>query len=189
MTEERPAPPARRHPLPGRLVWVVAVGVAGIVAVLDQATKVLAVEHLAGRVIGLAGPVELRLLRNPNAAFGIPGFDGMYLLVTVLVLVLVARLLVSTDRLWLAFSYGLVVGGAVGNAVDRAFRDPGFPGGAVIDFVAVGWFPVFNLADSAITVGVVLLLGLLMLRDREEAAAARGAEPESVRPDTAPPRP
>lgn len=178
----------RRHPLPGRLVWVVAVGVAGLITVLDQATKVLAVEHLPGSPIDL-GVVTLRLVLNPNAAFGIPGFPGMFLLVTVIVTLLIGRLLASTDRLWLAFAYGLVVGGALGNGLDRALREPGFPEGAVVDFLDLGWFPVFNVADSAISVGAVLLVVLLFLREREEAeASAGGGDEESVRPETAPPR-
>jgi signal peptidase II len=181
------APP--RHPLPGRLVWVVAVGVAAIVTVLDQATKVLAVEALSDRSIDL-GVVALRLVRNPNAAFGIPGFPGMFLLITVVVVVLIARLLTHTDRLWLAFAYGLVVGGALGNGLDRAFRSPGFPNGAVVDFVDLGWWPVFNVADSGITVGAALVVILLLRRDREEAmelAAREQAQATSVRPETTPP--
>lgn len=187
--EETGGPPARRrHPLPGRLVWVVAVGVAAIIAVLDQATKTLAVEHLPGQPIEF-GLVALRLVLNPNAAFGIPGFPGMFLLVTVVVLALVARLLVTTDRLWLAFAYGLVVGGALGNGIDRALRAPGFPAGEVVDFLDVGWWPVFNIADSAISVGAVLVVVLLLRRDREEAAEAADREAhESVRPETSPPR-
>ena len=167
---------------------MVAIGVAGIVAVLDQATKVLAVEFLSDRTIEW-GLVGLRLVRNPNAAFGIPGLPGMFLLIAVTVAVLIARMLYRTDRLWLAFAYGLVLGGAIGNALDRAFRPPGFPEGAVVDFVAVGRFPVFNVADSAITVGAVLLLVLLLRRDREQARveAARGGR-QSVRPDTSSPR-
>lgn len=177
-----------RRPLPGRLVWVVAVGVAGCVLLLDQATKVLAVWHLSDQAVAL-GPLALRLLRNPNAAFGLPGFPGMFLLVTVLVLALVARQLPHTDRLWLACAYGLVLGGALGNGVDRVLRDPGFPQGAVIDFLDLGWFPTFNVADSAITVGAVLVIALLLWDDREQAAedAAR-QDHRSVRPETPPPR-
>lgn len=179
-----------RHPLPGRLVWVVAFGAAAIVAIVDQATKVLAVGLLADGSVDL-GFVTLRLLRNPNAAFGIPGFTGMFLIVTVVVTVLVARLLARTDRLWLAFGYGLVLGGAFGNGIDRALRTPGFPGGKVVDFFDLGWFPVFNVADSAITVGATLVIVLMMWRERQEAQSAALANPNetaSVRPDTMPPQ-
>ena len=57
-----------------------------------------------------------------------------------------------------AVALGLVLGGAFGNVADRVFRSPGFLKGAVVDFVDVGFWPVFNLADSAITCGCLLLL-------------------------------
>lgn len=184
---EAGAGPPRRA-LPGRLIWVVALAVAGVVVVLDQATKLLAEWHLADGPIDL-GLVDLTLVRNPNAAFGIPGFTGMFLIVTVVVVALVARMLVTADRLSLAFAYGLVTGGALGNALDRALRDPGFPDGAVVDFINLGWFPVFNVADSAISVGAVLVIALLLLSDRERAREERARQQrQSVRPDTVPPR-
>ena len=58
----------------------------------------------------------------------------------------------------MAVALGLVLGGAFGNVIDRIFRSPGFLRGAVVDFVDVGFWPVFNLADSAITCGCLLLL-------------------------------
>jgi signal peptidase II len=52
----------------------------------------------------------------------------------------------------------LVLGGALGNLVDRFARSPGFLRGHVVDFVAVGWWPVFNVADSCVTIGAILLV-------------------------------
>jgi len=52
----------------------------------------------------------------------------------------------------------LVLGGALGNLCDRIFRSPGFLRGHVVDFVAVGWWPVFNVADSCVTIGAILLI-------------------------------
>ena len=178
----------RPRALPGRLVWVVAIAMATIVGVLDQATKQLAERQLEAGPIDL-GLVSLTLVRNPNAAFGIPGFTGMFLIVTVIVLAIIVRMLTRTDRFSLAAAFGLVAGGAIGNAVDRITRPPGFPDGAVVDFVNLGWFPVFNVADAAITVGAILVVLLLVITDRQEArrAAARvGRSP--VRPETASPR-
>ncbi len=178
----------RPRALPGRLVWVVAIGVATIVGVLDQATKQLAERHLEAGPIDL-GIVSLTLVRNPNAAFGIPGFTGMFLIVTVVVLAIIVRMLTRADRFSLAAAFGLVAGGAIGNAVDRITRPPGFPDGAVVDFVNLGWFPVFNVADAAITVGAVLVVLLLVITDRQEARRAEarvGREP--VRPETVSPR-
>ena len=63
----------------------------------------------------------------------------------------------------------LVLGGALGNLMDRIFRAPGFMRGHVVDFVAVGWYPVFNVADSCITIGAILLV-VRSLRSPPEAA-------------------
>jgi signal peptidase II len=184
----RESEPGPRRPLPGRLVYVVAIGTAAIWLVLDQATKAVAVELLTGRGVvdaGLGGLLEWELVRNPNAAFGIPGFTGMFVLVSVVVLVLIARALPRTDRLWLAFAYGLVSGGALGNMLDRVFREPGFPDGAVIDFIKVGWWPKFNLADAGIVTGAALIVLLLMLSDREDRARERARKRHrSVRPES-----
>jgi signal peptidase II len=62
----------------------------------------------------------------------------------------------TTDTV-LAVALALVLGGAVGNLIDRLARDPSFLHGRVVDFIRVGSWPIFNVADSAITIGVVLL--------------------------------
>lgn len=177
-----------RRALPGRLVWVVWVAVAVAVIVVDQATKALAVFELADRTIDL-GFMDLRLIRNPNAAFDVPGFPGMFLLVAVIVVTVIVRTLPSTDRLSVATGFGLLTGGAIGNAFDRALRHPGFPSGHVVDFFDLRWFPVFNIADSAIVCGAILL-GILTLRaEREERQLrAAAAKRSSVRPETGTPR-
>lgn len=172
-----------RRPLPGNLRYELCVIVAGIVLVLDQATKLLAVEtlNLNDPVDSWLPLVEWRLLTNPDAAFGIPGFTGMFLVVTVVVVVLIARALPRADRLSMALAYGLVVGGALGNAGDRVFR--GFPNGEVVDFVDIGFWPTFNVADTGIVVGAALIVVLLLRAERE---ARRGQQAnsgrESVRP-------
>ena len=187
LTEARPATDVpKRRPLPGRLAYIVCLGTAAIWLLLDQATKVLAVELLTGRGIvdaGVGGWLEWHVVRNPDAAFGIPGFTGMFIIVTLVVLVLIARALPRTERLWLAFAYGLVAAGAVGNMLDRIFRDPGFPDGAVVDFIKVGWWPTFNIADSGIVTGAALIVLLLLATDREERARERARQGHrSVRP-------
>ncbi|HVM15603.1 MAG TPA: signal peptidase II [Egibacteraceae bacterium] len=185
-------PPPRRA-LPGRLVYVTTFVVAAMWVVLDQATKVLAVEGLPETAVGgQLGPFDLRLVRNPGGAFGIPGFPALFLIVTVLVIVLVVRALPRTDRLLLAAAYGLVSGGALGNVIDRLARqgDGGFGSGHVVDFLDLGWWPVFNLADVGIVVGAVAIAVLLTIVDREERAAeAERAQHRSVRPESvAPPQ-
>jgi len=176
-----------RRALPGRLVWVVWAAVAVAVLVCDQATKAIAVAELSDRVIDL-GVMDLRLVRNPNAAFGIPGFSGMFPIVAIVVVTMIVRTLPDTDRLSLAAGYGLLTGGALGNAIDRIARHPGLPNGHVVDFFDLRWFPVFNIADSAIVCGAIALGLLLMLAEREERRLAEAPRRRSVRPETSTPR-
>lgn len=176
---------------PRRAVAAVFAVAAALVVAVDQLTKLYAVRVFAERPLDL-GFVRLVDVRNPDAAFSIPGFPGLFLAVTVVVCVLVARVLRRTELPSLGLAYGLVVGGALGNAFDRALREPGFPAGAVVDWIAPGgfldWFPVFNVADISINVGAGLLLLLLARADRRERDEAAAQGPASVRPETRPPR-
>jgi signal peptidase II len=133
--------------------------VAAVVVAADQLTKAWAVAGLEDGPVTILGPVRLALTRNKAGAFGLGGAFIPLLAVgaTVLVVVLVARGDLVRRPL-LAVAAGLVLGGAFGNLVDRLFRSPGLLRGAVVDFVDLRWWPVFNLADSAITCGCLLLL-------------------------------
>ena len=180
------APPSRPHP--GGLIPITTIGVGLIWLLLDQATKVLAVHSLEaqGRIIDL-GVMDLNVIRNSGGAFGIPGIPGMFVVVTIVVLALVARALPTTDRLSLAVAYGLVCGGALGNVMDRLFRDPGFPSGAVVDFFDLRWWPIFNIADIGIVLGALSIAVLMTRMDREQRSADALAAKDSVRPDTSTP--
>ncbi len=143
--------------------------------VLDQATKEL-VEHLLVRgefVPWLGSGVGWQLIYNPGGAFGLPAPAWLFLLVTVVVLVLVVRALPQATSLTSAVAFGMLLAGAIGNALDRVLRagdpDASFGGGYVVDFVAWGSFPRFNVADSAITVGFVLLVIALWIDERQDA--------------------
>ena len=171
-----------RHP------WAIRVGllVTAIFVVLDQATKELAEALLEpGRFVPLLGErVGWQLVYNPGGAFGFPAPSWVFLVVTVLVLVIVVRALPRTTTLVQATAYGLLLAGALGNVLDRLFRpgDPdGWPfgDGHVVDFVAWGTFPRFNVADSAITVGFVLLVFALWREERAYAADQPPAEDTS----------
>lgn len=177
-----------RRPHPGGLIPITTIGVGLIWLLLDQATKVLAVHTLEaqGRIVDL-GIMDLNVIRNSGGAFGIPGLPGMFVVVTIVVLALVVRALPSTDRLSLAVAYGLVCGGALGNVMDRLFRDPGFPSGAVVDFFDLRWWPIFNIADIGIVTGALSIAVLMTKMDREERASAEAADKDSVRPDTSTP--
>ena len=185
--EAASSPPRRSHP--GSLVTVTTALVGLIWLLLDQATKVLAVHTLEanGRIVDL-GFLDLNVIRNSGGAFGIPGLPGMFVVVTIVVLTLVIRALPRTDRLSLAVAYGLVSGGALGNVMDRLFRFPGFPSGAVVDFFDLRWWPIFNIADIGIVTGAfaIALLMTVMEREQKQAEAAKLAA-ESVRPDATTP--
>ena len=133
--------------------------IVAIVAV-DQLTKIWAVAALAAgpkHVIG--STVELELTRNGGGAFSrFQGMTPILAVAAVAVTIVLARVLRRTTDRWLVVALTLVLGGALGNLVDRFARSPGFLRGHVVDFVAVGWWPVFNLADSCITIGAVLLI-------------------------------
>jgi signal peptidase II len=180
--------PTPRRPHPGGLIPITTIGVGLIWLLLDQATKVLAVHTLEaqGRIVDL-GFIDLNVIRNSGGAFGIPGIPGMFVVVTIIVIGLVVRALPSTDRLSLAVAYGLVCGGALGNVMDRLFRDPGFPSGAVVDFFDLRWWPIFNIADIGIVLGALSIAVLMTMLDREERSAAALAANDSVRPDTSTP--
>lgn len=178
---EQPDPVGAPAPRPRtRLLLLLAAGVL----LLDLVTKLVVVATIEPgediRVLG--GALYLTHLRNTGAAFSFAeGFTVVFTLVAtavVIVIVRTARRLFSTG--W-AVALGLVLGGALGNLVDRVFRDPGFLRGGVVDSLSVFGpdgevWPVFNLADSAIVCGGVL--GAVMaLRGIDFDGTRAGAEP------------
>jgi signal peptidase II len=170
---------------PHRRSVVVGLTVTVVFIVLDQLTKDLVLRVLEPGVFvpWLGERVGWQLVFNPGAAFGIPAPPLLFLVVSAIVLVVVLRALPRTDSLLQATAFGLLLAGALGNVLDRLFRagdpDGGLATGYVVDFVAWGTFPRFNVADSAITVGFVLLVVALFLeerRHRELDAASEVAE-------------
>jgi signal peptidase II len=154
--------------------WPLLLGVAAVVLALDQLTKAWVVEELGdGRVIELVGSLQLRLTINYGSAFSLA--NGRGALISLLAVAVVAVLL-RTGRhatsAGMAIALGLVLGGAFGNLIDRAFREgDGFLGGGVVDFVDLQWWPVFNVADAAIVVGAILLF-LVQWREAEPSRPA-----------------
>ncbi len=154
---ERPerAPDAYRPD--GRLRLVL--GLAAGVVVLDQLTKTWALSALADGPVHLLGSLRLRLTYNTAGAFGLGG--GLVPLLAVAALGVVVYLIATgaaSSRLPVALAMGLLLGGAVGNLADRVFRAPGLLRGAVVDFVDLQFWPVFNVADMGITCGCVMLV-------------------------------
>jgi signal peptidase II len=102
--------------------------------------------------------LRLNLSFNSGAAFGLGAGLGPFILVGAAMLVVVFFVIGRhslTRSLLLTVALGLVLGGAIGNLIDRVVRDNG---GAVIDFIDLRWWPIFNVADAAISVGAVLLV-------------------------------
>lgn len=167
-----PGPPSRRRRLT-LLTW----SVVGLVWGLDQVTKALAVANLTGSdpVPVVDGVLQLRLLYNPGAAFSFAtGMTWLLTVVAVVVVVVVVRMSRRTGSLAWALALGLLLAGATGNLTDRLFRDPGFARGHVVDFIEWPGFPVFNVADAAITCAAALIV-LLSLRGIPLDGGARDA--------------
>ena len=150
-----PAAPARVRRHTGLLL-----AIAAAVLVVDQVTKAWALRALADGPVDLVGGVRFNLTYNKGGAFGLGGAAIPFLALGALVLVVAMATTGGTRRPAMAAALGLVLGGALGNLGDRIFRDPGLLRGAVVDFVDLRVWPIFNLADAAITSGCVLLLVL-----------------------------
>lgn len=155
----------RRTPEPrragrGRRIAVLF-AVAAFAYALDLISKMLVVSRLEGhapiRVVG--DLLELHAIRNPGAAFGFgAAFTIIFTLIAAAVIVVIIRLARKLYSFPWAVALGLLLGGALGNLTDRIFRAPGVFEGEVVDFIAPKGFAVFNLADSAIVCGGILIV-------------------------------
>lgn len=150
-----------------RCVPTLLLTVSAVVLVLDQVTKAIVRASMQpGSTISLVdGVFHLTHVRNTGAAFGLmPGYQPMFIAVGVAVLTGIALFVWfarSVSR-WVSISLGLIVGGSVGNLIDRVLT------GHVTDFFDPQVFPVFNIADSGVVVGVAgLVVWTLFLAGRE----------------------
>jgi signal peptidase II len=156
------APLPEDQPVPRRRLRMLLT-VAGIVLAADIVTKVLAVRLLTpGQPVPIIGDtVTWTLVRNSGAAFSMAtGYTWVLTLIAtgvVFGIIWMGRRLVSP---WWALGLGMILGGAMGNLVDRFFRAPGPLQGHVVDFLSIGWWPVFNVADPSVVGGAILLVAL-----------------------------
>jgi signal peptidase II len=132
-----------------------AVATAGLVIAVDQVTKQLAATNIApGDQVAVIPGLDLTSTRNTGVAFG--ALEGGGLVVAILIgaslALLVAYFVANRERAWLWLPVGMLLGGALGNLADRARE------GAVIDFIDPIAWPAFNVADSCIVIGVLVLL-------------------------------
>lgn len=143
--------------------------VLGVVA-LDVLSKVWAVHELADAPISIIGDtVDLRLARNTGGAFSLfQAFTPLLAVLAVVVAFFLVRAVRRADDTLMLVALSLVLGGAIGNLIDRVFRAPGFMRGAVIDFVHVSRWPTFNVADAAVTIGAILLVIWAFRADRAD---------------------
>jgi signal peptidase II len=171
---ERVGPVAPPTP---RARWPLLLGAAAAVLAADQLTKWWALETLDTRTIDVVWTLRFNLTINYGSAFSVA--EGRGAVISLLALVIVAVLLRSgryATRPGMAVAIGLVFGGAVGNLIDRAFREgDGFLGGGVVDFIDLQWWPVFNVADAAIVVGALLLFGTQWRHGNGAEAGERSA--------------
>ena len=157
--------------------WTLIAGVAAVVVGLDQLTKWWALQTLDTRTIDLVWTLRFNLVLNRGAAFGLGSrYAPLIALAAVVVVVFVLGTTRGLDSLWPRLGIALVLGGALGNLSDRVFREgEGLLGGAVVDFVDLQWWPVFNVADAAVCVGAVLLV-LTAAREPDPAEPAPAPE-------------
>lgn len=127
---------------------------------VDHLTKWWALNSLADGPIDVVGSLRLRLVFNRGASFGLGSRYAPFIaLLAVVVVVVLLRIGREEQALWPRISLALVTAGALGNLLDRVFREgDGFLGGAVVDFIDVQFWPVWNVADMAISIGAVLLV-------------------------------
>ncbi len=162
--------------------------VAAVVLAADVITKLVVVATLEGeppvRVLG--GLVYLQLVRNPGAAFSMAtGMTWVLTLIAISVVLAIVWIMPKLRSIGWSIGLGLVLAGALGNLTDRIFRAPGPLHGHVVDFVSVfapngDAFPVFNVADSAISCGGALIVLLALLgRDYDGRSTRRPTEPAS----------
>ncbi len=149
----------------GSRAWWLAAGVAVLVLIVDQVVKDIVEHHIVlGEQVDVLGPLKLTLSHNEGVAFGLADGGGVLLVAISLIALGVVLYLFSRDPtrpgMWVAT--GLLAGGAVGNLADRVRH------GHVTDFIELPHWPPFNLADCAITCGVVILL-FIYIREAERA--------------------
>lgn len=161
--------------------WLLLFMTAGVVIAIDQFTKwiVVSTMHVGESVVFLElleGIFDFTYTRNTGAAFGLGKSFGDVLLV--IALVVSAAIVYYYRRVpdgWLLIrvALGLEMGGALGNAIDRITR------GYVVDFFHLHGFPIFNVADSSIVVGVAILVVMLWWHDHQEAKAEEKRKQEA----------
>ena len=151
-------------PTPRRLA-----SIALVLVIIDQLSKTWAVSTLTdGHVINIVGSLRFALGFNSGFAFSQGQSLGPFIgIVALVAIALLVRAMLRAHSALGAYGLSGIVAGAIGNVSDRLFRESGFLHGRVVDFIDLQWFPVFNVADSAISVGACLLI-IAMVRESRD---------------------
>ncbi len=140
--------------------YALALGLAALVVVIDMVSKRWAsIEFADGPMVIIPGFLEFTFTENPGAAFSM--FQNAGPVMGVAAIGVSAALIWSLrkDRPTLeTLAFAFIIGGALGNLMDRIFRGPGLLDGKVIDWIDLWWIPTFNVADMSVTMAVCLLL-------------------------------
>jgi signal peptidase II len=193
MTEHSPASghePGRTHRKHGKRIGaryaLLLIAFALVAYIIDQLTKVWVVSTMVeGQITEVLPPVlSWHFIRNSGAAFSIgTGITWVFTIIQALVsIAIITQVRKVASKGW-AVALGLVLGGALGNLTDRLFREPAFGQGHVVDFIALPNFAIFNIADTAVVSGVILIclltlrgIGLDGRRSNEEQEHTAGTE-------------
>lgn len=180
-----------------RFCVIALIAVAAGVVLIDQLTKAWAVRSMLPRLSpGGDGPIEvlgaalkLTYVQNTGAAFGLgSGLTVVFSLIALAVVIAILRMAPKLGSLPWAIALGGLLGGAVGNLVDRLTREPGPGRGYVVDFIELPYWPVFNVADMFVVLSAILMVVLSMrgvdyrgrtTTDRVDDAARQTALPEA----------
>lgn len=151
-------------PRMGRSRWVWFIVPAGLI--LDQLTKHWAVSSLNdGRTVDVFWTLRFALGFNSGFAFSMgQGWGPVIAVVAIVASWWLIRSAIRAATVAMMLAYSLIASGAIGNLIDRVLREEGWMRGRVVDFIDLQWFPVFNVADSLITIGAVLMVGALLIQ-------------------------
>jgi signal peptidase II len=140
--------------------YLLGLGVAAAVVIADLTTKRLAALKFNGSPVEvIPGFFGFTYVENPGGAFGMFQSGGVVIGIAALIIAVVVVVAIAAERPWSeTVALGLVVGGAIGNLVDRFARGDGIIDGPVIDWIELSIIPTFNIADASVTVAVALLL-------------------------------
>lgn len=149
--------------------------ITALIVLCDQLTKSWAVSALSnGKIISVVWTLQFSLGYNSGIAFSqlqdLGPFVGIAAVVAVSLLV---RAMLRAQTALSAYGLCLIVAGAIGNLSDRVFRGNGWLHGRVVDFIDLQWFPSFNVADSSITIGAILLIVSLWFEYRSQVPGVK----------------